>query len=56
MLSPTNPWEEDMKKPKYAVLVEFMNKLKDKEAQKNKKSENRTQMQAKKRGFFKFTE
>jgi hypothetical protein len=33
-----------------------MNKLKDKEVQKNKKPENRTQMRAKNGESFKFTE
>lgn len=56
MPSPTNPLEEELKKPKYAALVELMNKLKDKESQKNKKPENRTQMRAKNGESFKFTE
>ena len=56
MPSPTNPFDELLKDPKYAPVVELMNKLKAKEAQKNKSSENRTAMRAKNGESFKFTE
>ena len=56
MPSPTDPSAEELKKPKYAALVELLNKLKAKEAQKNKKPENRTAMRAKNGESFKFTE
>ena len=56
MPSPTEPPPESSKKPKYAALVELLNTLKEKEAQKNKKPENRTQMRAKNGESFKFTE
>ncbi len=56
MPSPTNPLYELLKDPKYAPAVELMNKLKAKEAQKNKSPENRTAMRAKNGESFKFTE
>ncbi len=56
MPSPTNPLEEELKNPKYAPVVELLNRLKDKEAQKNRRPENRTQMRAKNGEVFKFTE
>lgn len=56
MPSPTNPLNGLLKDPKYAPVVELMNKLKAKEAQKNKSPENRTAMRAKNGESFKFTE
>ncbi len=56
MPSPTDPLPAERKDPKYAPVVELFNKLKDEEAQKNKKPENRTQMRTKNGESFKFTE
>ena len=54
MPSPTDPLAEGPE-PKYAAVVELMNKLQDKDVQENKNPKNRTEMKAKNGESFKFT-